>query len=162
MRLILRFALVAAVVGAALGLLLRRVVGRRCFGLLCTLSLAPVFAHALYLGWISWAAGATTPALAAFGLATATLLVVVGVLGRRWVTRQPWLAALTPLFAGVSYAVVASLLWSFGLGDIDVAPNALAATATGLVCISFVAALLVFVPQPAGQAGTPRFPWQRP
>lgn len=162
MRFIIRFALVAIVVGLALGLLLRPILKRRRFGLLSTLSLLPVAVHATYLGIISWQAGMELVALLPFALVVLVLLVVGALLARRWLRTVPLLTALTPGLVALVYAVAASLLWSLSLKATGVVPNAVTGAAVGLATLAFVSMLLVFVPAPADVGGKLRLPWRRP
>lgn len=162
MRLIIRFALVAIVLGLVAGLVLRRTLGRRRFGLLATLSLLPVAAHAVYLAIIYWQGGLATVALLPFALVALALLVAGALLGRRWLRTRPILTALMPALVAVAYAVATSLLWTLSLRVTEVVPNAVAGAAVGLATIGLVAMLLVFVPQPVEMGGKLRWPWRRP
>lgn len=161
MRLIFRFGLIAVLVGLALGLFLRPVLKRKRFGLLTTLSLLPVAAHAVYLATIAARSGLQVAALVPLGLAVLAVLVAGALLGRRWVRTAPLLAAFTPIFAAVVYALVATLTWSLGIEATGVVPNAVAGAATGLSALAFTAMLLVFVPEPASTSGGFRLPWRR-
>lgn len=147
MRLILRFALLAVLAGAALGLFLRSVLKRRRLVLLSTVALLPLAAHATYLGVISWRAGAEPGALLGFAAAVLVLLVAGALLARRWLARAPLLTALTPGFVALVYGLLASVFWSLGLEVAGVEPNAVAGAALGLGTLALVSMLLVFVPQ---------------
>lgn len=162
MRLIIRFALIAVVVGLVLGLVLRPVLKRRRFGLLAVLSLLPVAAHAGYLWVISYQAGTPPGALLPFALVVLVLLIAGALLARRWARTLPLLAALTPGLVGLVYAVVASLVWSLSLEATGVVPNAVVGAAAGLATLAFVAMLLVFVPEPVRVGDKLRSPWRRP
>lgn len=162
MRFIIRFALLALVIGLALGLLLRPALGRRRFGLLSTLALLPVAVHAGYLCLISWQAGVQPLALLPFAVVVVVLLLVGALLARRWLRTAPLLTALTPGFVALVYAVAASLLWSLSLDATGVVPNAVSGAAVGLVTLALMAMLLVFVPQPVDVGGRLRLPWRRP
>ena len=162
MRLIFRFALLAIVLGLALGLLLRPTLKRRRFLLLTLLSLLPVAGHAVYLGVISWQAGMESVALLPFAVVTLVLLLIGALLARRWLPTRPLLTALTPAFVALIYAVVASILWSVSLEATGVVPNAVAGAAVGLATLALVSMLLVFVPQPTDVRGQLRWPRRPP
>lgn len=162
MLFVFRYALLAVLVGFALGLFLRPAIKRRRFALLTTLSLLPVAAHATYLSILAAGAGVELGPMAAFGGAVLVLLVVAALLGRRFTRSAPLLAAFTPVVAALAYAVVALVAWSLGLKASGVVPNVVAAAAAGISALALTATLLVFVPEPTNTAGGFRLPWRRP
>lgn len=162
MRFLIRFAFLAAILGLALGLLLRPVMGRKRFALLVLVALAPLVAHASYLAIITWRAGAQAAALLPFVLAVAVLLAVAAVLARRWTRRAPLLAAFLPAFAALVYFVIASAMFSLMLESTGVVPNAAAAAFYVLVTLAAVMMLLPFVPESAKLPSRLRWPRRRP
>lgn len=159
---LVRFAFLAAILGLALGLLLRPALGRKRFTLLVLLSLAPLVAHASYLAIVTWRAGVEAAALLPFVLAVAVLLAVAALLARRWSRRAPLLAAFLPAFAALVYLVIGSAMFSLMLRSTGVVPNAAAAAFYGLVTLASVTMLLPFVPESASLPTRLRWPRRRP
>ncbi len=162
MRFVLIFAFLAAVVGVALGLWLRKALGRRRFTLLTVLALVPVLGHAVYLGVITWRSGVLPTSLLPFALAVLLLLMAGAALARRWTRTAPLLAAFLPAMALLVYAVIASLFLSFSLDSTGIVPNAVMGVVLALVTLALVLMLLVFVPVPGKLGDELRPPWRRP
>jgi hypothetical protein len=161
MRLILRFALLAAGAGLLLGVLLRVLLGRRRLALLAPLALLPLLGHAVYLTWLTREAGLGAAAVLAFAAAAVLLLLLGALLARRWAAGRPSWSALAPAVTALLYALPASLL-SVALSRAGVQPNAVWAAVYALTTIAFVALLLVFVPGGAPTGEKLRWPRRGP
>jgi hypothetical protein len=156
-RLLLRFGIFAALLGLAVGLVLRVSLGRRRFALLAGLALVPLALHATYLLVLAGRAGLSTLPTAAFA-GTALVLLLLGVmLGRAWSTSRPWLTVLVPLGVAVLYAIVATLLLTPAWEAHAYAPDAVAGAVYGLASL-FAAALLVPFAFGERVSGPPRLP----
>lgn len=160
MRLLIRFGLVAVLLGLAVGVLLRAALARRRFALLATLALLPTAAHAVYLLWLAGVARLPRVPVIVFGAAVLVVLVVGVALGRSWAVRRPWLVPLVPLGAAIVYGLAATALLNAGWAATEYSPDAVVGAVYALGSLFVAAALAPFAPRlEPGAGGRP--PWRR-